>query len=246
MAASINWQPANLQDNNVKLQPLIISDFESLFKVAADPLIWEQHPAKDRYKKDVFHLYFDGAIAGGTAFLIIDIAAEKIIGCTRYYDYKPNESSIVIGFTFLSRDCWGGLYNKSAKRLLIEYAFKFVDKVYFNIGATNLRSQVAITKIGAVKVKGEKKVVRKKNSKTTDQKLARERMELLYKKCPDNLVYQKQVLHDLYSSYQSFSMANNWRRMITFFKNWESILAFKNKPTYRKLLFCLKMFVMIK
>ena len=99
---------------------------------------------------------------------------------------------------------------------------------------------------GAVKVAGEKKVVRKKNSKTTDQKLARERMELLYKKCPDNLVYQKQVLHDLYSSYQSFSMANNWRRMITFFKNWESILAFKNKPTYRKLLFCLKMFVMIK
>ena len=153
MAATINWQPATLQDNIVKLKPLIISDFNSLFKVAADPLIWEQHPAKDRYKKDVFHLYFDGAIAGGKAFLIIDNAVNKIIGSTRYYDYKPKESSIAVGFTFLSRDSWGGLYNKSAKRLLLDYAFQFVDKVYFHIGPTNVRSQLAITKIVAVKVK---------------------------------------------------------------------------------------------
>jgi len=90
---------------------------------------------------------------GGTAFLFIDNAANKIINSTRYYDYKPNGTNIAIGFTFLSRDSWGGLYNKSAKRLLLDYAFQFVDKVYFHIGPTNVRSQLAITKIGAVKVK---------------------------------------------------------------------------------------------
>lgn len=99
---------------------------------------------------------------------------------------------------------------------------------------------------GAVKVAGEKKAIRKKNNKTTQQKLARQKMQLLYEKCPDNLPYQKQVLCNLNSSYKSFSLANNWLRMITFFKNWQSILAFKNKPKYRKWLFCIKMFIMVK
>lgn len=99
---------------------------------------------------------------------------------------------------------------------------------------------------GAVKVEGAKKVFRKKNSKATEQALARERMRLLYEKCPEALIYQKTVLHKLYTSYQSFSLVNNWVRMLTFFKNWEPILAYKNKPKFRKLLFCLKMFVMIK
>ena len=148
----INWQPENLEDNIVKLIPIAESDFENIFKVASDPLIWEQHPTKDRYKREVFQLYFDGAISSKTAFLIIDKSSDKIIGSTRYYDYKPENSSIAIGFTFLSREYWGGLYNKSSKRLLLDYAFRFVDKVYFHIGATNLRSQLATMKIGATKV----------------------------------------------------------------------------------------------
>ena len=149
---TINWQPGNLGDDIVKLIPIAESDFEDIFKVASDPLIWEQHPAKDRYKREVFQLYFDGAIASKTAFLIVDKSSDKIIGSTRYYDYKPDNSSIAIGYTFLSRQYWGGLYNKSSKRLLLDYAFQFVDKVYFHIGATNLRSQLATMKIGAIKV----------------------------------------------------------------------------------------------
>jgi len=150
--ATINWQPDNLQDNIVKLKPLAESDFENLFQVASDPLIWEQHPANDRYKREVFQNYFDGAISSKTAFLILDKSCDKVIGCTRYYDFKPGSSSIAIGFTFLSRQYWGGLYNKSSKRLLLDYAFQFVDKVYFHIGADNVRSQLAITKIGAAKI----------------------------------------------------------------------------------------------
>jgi RimJ/RimL family protein N-acetyltransferase len=149
---TINWQPEDLENNIVKLIPLAESDFENLFNVASDPLIWEQHPTKDRYKREVFQHYFDGAISSKTAFLIVDKSSDKIIGSTRYYDYKPDNSSIAIGYTFLSRQCWGGLYNKSSKKLLLDYAFQFVSKVYFHIGATNLRSQLATTKIGAIKV----------------------------------------------------------------------------------------------
>jgi RimJ/RimL family protein N-acetyltransferase len=147
-----NWRPEILEDNILKIVPLVESDFDRLFEIAADPLIWEQHPTKDRYKKEVFQLYFDGAINGKTAFLIIDKSTDKIIGSTRYYDYKQESSSIAIGYTFLSRQYWGGLYNKSSKMLLIDYAFQFVDKIYFHIGATNIRSQLAIIKIGASKI----------------------------------------------------------------------------------------------
>jgi RimJ/RimL family protein N-acetyltransferase len=147
----MNLRPENLQDNIVKLVPLQETDFDDLFKVASDPLIWEQHPTSDRYKPEVFKLYFDGAIKGQSAFKIIDIVSNKIIGSTRFYDYKPDEKSIAIGYTFLAKEFWGGKYNKAVKKILIDYAFQFVDSIYFHIGSTNVRSQKAITKIGAIK-----------------------------------------------------------------------------------------------
>jgi RimJ/RimL family protein N-acetyltransferase len=149
----IIWQPEILENDILKILPLFESDFDSLFEVASDPLIWEQHPASDRYKKEVFQLYFDGAISGKTAFKIIDRSTNKIIGSTRYYDYMPQNSSIAIGYTFLARQYWGGRYNKSSKKLIIDYAFQFVDKIYFHIGATNVRSQLATTRNGAIKIR---------------------------------------------------------------------------------------------
>lgn len=149
----INWRPEILENEILKIVPLNESDFENLLELASDPLIWEQHPAKDRYKREVFRLFFDGAISGNTAFKIIDKSTSKSIGSTRYYDYDPEKKSIAIGYTFLVRQYWGGPYNKSAKRLLLEYAFRFVDKVFFHIGGSNIRSQMAIAKLGAVKVR---------------------------------------------------------------------------------------------
>lgn len=148
----INWQPENLENELVKIVPLLESDYNKLYDVASDPLIWEQHPAKDRYKKEIFQLFFDGAVLGKTAFLIVEKKTGNIIGSTRYYDYKPDNSSIAIGYTFLAKDYWGGSFNKLTKKLLLEYAFKFVNKVYFHIGTTNIRSQMAIKKIGAEKI----------------------------------------------------------------------------------------------
>ena len=148
-----NWRPEILEDDIVKIIPLIETDFDALFKVASDPLIWEQHPAWDRYKPEVFKIYFDGAIAGGTAFKIIDKLTNAIIGSTRYYDQDPENSSTAIGYTFLAKEFWGGTYNNSSKKRLIDYAFQFVDSIFFHIGAKNFRSQAAIKKIGAVKVR---------------------------------------------------------------------------------------------
>lgn len=153
MSKEINWQPNNLENGVLKLQPLTPDDFEALYACASDPLIWEQHPVPDRYRREVFRHYFDSALESNGAFLILNKVSGKIIGCTRFYDYQPGNSAIVIGYTFFTREYWGGPYNRLSKELLIDYAFQFVENVYFYIGAGNIRSQRATAKLGAIRVK---------------------------------------------------------------------------------------------
>jgi RimJ/RimL family protein N-acetyltransferase len=147
-----NWQPHTLKNELIKLTPLQEIDFEELYAVASDPLVWEQHPNKFRYQRDVFLNYFEGAMLSRAAFLIRDANTNEVVGCSRYYDYNESENSVIIGYTFIGRKFWSNGYNKTLKKIMLDYAFQQVDKVYFHIGAFNLRSQKAIEKIGAIKV----------------------------------------------------------------------------------------------
>lgn len=149
---NFNSQPENLQNELIKLVPLQVNDFEELYQVASDELIWEQHPNKMRYERAVFQNYFEGAIQSKGAFFIRDSSSNQPIGSTRFYDYDQNDSSVLIGYTFIGRQFWGKGYNKALKKVMLDYAFQFVNKVYFHIGAQNIRSQKAIEKIGAAKV----------------------------------------------------------------------------------------------
>jgi hypothetical protein len=97
----------------------------------------------------VFQKYFDSAIASKAAFLIIDTATKDVIGSSRYYELDEINKQIAIGYTFIARKYWGTNYNYQLKKLMIDYAFEFVDTVLFHIGKNNIRSQKAIQKIGA-------------------------------------------------------------------------------------------------
>ncbi len=145
-------QPGNLENEIIKLVPLNENDFEELYVVANDELLWEQHPNKLRHQLDVFQIFFEGAIVSKGAFIIRDSKTNEAIGTSRYYDYNEKENSILIGYTFIGRKFWGENYNKVLKKMMLDYAFQYVDKVYFHIGAQNIRSQKAIEKIGAIKV----------------------------------------------------------------------------------------------
>jgi RimJ/RimL family protein N-acetyltransferase len=78
-----------------------------LFAVAADPLIWEQHPARDRYQPEVFRAFFDEAVASGGALIATDSRDGQVIGCSRYHGHSAEQSEIEIGWTFLARAYWG-------------------------------------------------------------------------------------------------------------------------------------------
>jgi N-acetyltransferase len=155
-AMSFNTQPI-LENDKVILYPLQEADFEALYSVASDPKIWEQHPNKDRWKKDVFRTYFEGAIQSKGAFKIMDKATGKIAGSTRIYDYNEQENSILIGYTFFGTQYWSKGFNPSVKTLMLDYLFGFVSRVDFHIGAVNVRSQISIGRPGAKKV-GEQEV----------------------------------------------------------------------------------------
>ncbi len=147
---SFDLQP-HLKGELIELRPLTPEDWDDLFAVASDPLIWEQHPENDRYKEEVFRAFFRGALESGGALVAINAKAQQIIGSTRFHGYDPEKSEIEIGWTFLARKYWGGRYNREMKQLMLAHAFKFVDNVVFFVGENNTRSRRATEKIGAIK-----------------------------------------------------------------------------------------------
>lgn len=149
---NLDIQPIHLQNEVVQLVPLQESDFDRLYEVASDPLVWEQHPNPNRYQKEVFKKYFEGAILSKGAFIVLNSKTKEVVGCSRFYDFNADTNSIKIGYTFTGRKFWGQDFNKNMKSLMINHVFEKLENVIFDIGANNIRSQMAISKIGATKI----------------------------------------------------------------------------------------------
>ncbi len=141
-----------LEGELLRLRPLRPEDFPDLYAVASDPLIWEQHPSNDRYKEEVFKEFFREALESGGGLIATDAKDGRVIGSSRFHGYDSEKSEIEIGWTFLARSHWGGIYNGEMKQLMLRHAFKFVSSVVFLVGPQNLRSQRAMEKIGGVRV----------------------------------------------------------------------------------------------
>ena len=118
----------------VTIRPSTPADWDALFAVASDPLVWEVH----------------AGIASGGALTIIDKATGTVIGSSRYDNWVSESDEIEIGWTYLARAYWGGTYNREIKRLMLDHIHRFVGTVVFTVGETNHRSRGAMTKIGGV------------------------------------------------------------------------------------------------
>ena len=139
-----------LTGDRVLLRPTTEADRAALYAVASDPLIWQLHPAHDRWQRDVFDAFFDAGLASGGALTIIDRATGAVIGSSRYDGWLPEADEIEIGWTYLARSHWGGVYNAEIKRLMLDHIHRFVSTATFMIGEDSLRSRRAIEKIGGV------------------------------------------------------------------------------------------------
>ena len=149
---SFNSQPTNLSNENIKLIPLQESDFQRLFAVASDPKIWEQHPNPNRYQKKDFTIFFKGAMESKGAFIILDSKTDEVIGSSRFYEYDEQKSIVLIGYTFIGTKFWGKKVNNHLKSLMMNHAFQFVNKIHFHVGGNNKRSQIAMERLGGIKI----------------------------------------------------------------------------------------------
>lgn len=140
-----------LKGELLELRPLREEDYGDLYAVAADPLVWEQHPDPERYQEEAFSGFFRNALESRGALAVIDKGDRRLIGSSRYHGYDEERDEVEIGWTFLARSHWGGVYNRELKRLMLDHAFRFVSSVIFLVGPDNVRSQRAVEKIGGVR-----------------------------------------------------------------------------------------------
>jgi len=154
-----------LEGRSIIVAPLLLSHFDELYKAASDPLIWAGHPRRFRYQKEEFCRWFEDALESKGALVVADKISGRLIGSSRYYEYDDSKSEVSIGFTFLVREVWGGIVNRELKTLMLEHAFLRVKTVWFHVDATNIRSQKAMKKIGAVESHRAKKKI---NGKVAD------------------------------------------------------------------------------
>lgn len=150
----MNLQPT-LENEKFLIRPLEEADRDHLYHVASDPLIWDQHPAKERSTKSGFDQFFDQSLASGGALIIIDKLEDRIIGSSRYELHQDDPKAVQIGWTYLSRDYWGNGTNSQIKKLMIDHAFQNMDRILLYIDHQNFRSQAATRKTGARKVSKE-------------------------------------------------------------------------------------------
>ena len=147
--AGFEYQPT-LTGPNLELRPLRAEDREDLTAAAADEATWAGHPARERYKPEVFAPYFEFLLQAGGALVIRRRESGKAIGCSRYYPVPDQPDGIGIGFTFLNSAWWGGTVNFELKLLMLDHAFAQLTTVWFHIAPSNIRSRKATAKLGAV------------------------------------------------------------------------------------------------
>jgi len=147
MKQGFKFQPI-LKGDNITLRPLVEADFNELYACASDKMLWAGHPDPDKYKKPVFTEMFDKTMQSGVCLVIADNLNSKAIGWTRYYLAETAPDDISIGFTFLSREYWGGKTNFELKKLMLDFAFTYFKAVWFHVSPLNIRSQKAVKKIG--------------------------------------------------------------------------------------------------
>lgn len=155
--SDFDFQPT-LTGAFIAMRPFSDGDFEALYSVASDPLIWEVHPIPERHQRAIFRANMDEALSDKGGLVAIARATGTIVGFSRYSQLYVGEAEMEIGWTFLSRQLWGGQHNRDMKRIMLTHALASFPRVIFRVGRDNVRSRRAMEKIGGVLIPWEETV----------------------------------------------------------------------------------------
>lgn len=148
---------SELEGNRVKLIPLETEHVNALYHCSRDPKIWELYPIHIRTREEM-ERFVHKALEGRSKkeqypFVVFDKEANEIVGTTRYLRISEDNNNLNIGSTWYSSKVWRTRVNTESKYLLLRYAFEQlqVNRVEIVTTTTNIRSQQAIERLGAVK-----------------------------------------------------------------------------------------------
>jgi RimJ/RimL family protein N-acetyltransferase len=145
-----------LQGESVQLLPISLDHLDGLWNAAKPDEVWTYMSTKVRDKREMEEMIIS-AIKGresGTQypFTVMD-KNNHIIGSTRFLDISQANQSVEIGWTWYHPDVWRTMVNTECKFLLLKHAFEEwnLTRVQLKTDGRNLRSQQAISRLGAVK-----------------------------------------------------------------------------------------------
>jgi len=153
----ISPQPAVLEGNGIRLEPMTPAHARELADAMADGKLWElwftatPEPGKvDAYIATALKGQEDGHML---PWVVRDAATRQVIGSTRYHDIVANIDRVEIGYTWYAQSRQRTHVNTTCKLLLFGHAFDALGckVVGLRTDGFNFRSQRAIEALGAKK-----------------------------------------------------------------------------------------------
>jgi RimJ/RimL family protein N-acetyltransferase len=145
-----------LENEQVRLSPLMPEHFEVLLPIALEKSLWQFTTAKINSAAD-FKVYFDTALLErqqkkSYPFVIFDKNTNQYAGSTRFGNIECKHKRTEIGWTWLRTSLHSTGFNRQCKFLLLSFAFEklLFNRVELKTNLLNLRSQKAMRKLGAV------------------------------------------------------------------------------------------------
>ena len=147
-----------LEDDRARLEPLTEKHFDALMAIAlSNSDIWKFTLANIIDEKS-FTTYFNTALKErenktSYPFAMFDKKENRYVGCTRYANISFKDKRLEIGWTWIDPLLQGSGINKHNKFLMLQFAFETLNlnRVELKTAGTNLKSQRAMEKIGAVR-----------------------------------------------------------------------------------------------
>ena len=154
----MNLTPVTLEGRYITLEPLAERHARDIYDVMQDEevcryLAW----APPRRLEETLELIrqAEALMARRESIVFAQIwkATGRTIGSTRLLDVRPRDRQVEIGSTFLARDYWRTAANTESKYLVLRHCFETLGcvRVALKTDGRNVRSQEALTRLGAVR-----------------------------------------------------------------------------------------------
>ena len=147
--------PACLENAHVRLDPLTEAHREALRPLAQEAELWALTSL--RGDGEHFDTWFDLMLSNTRAgtqisHLVTDLARGAPVGHTALLSIVPEHQRLEIGWTWYGSAARGTKVNPACKQLLMQRAFGCgAERVELKTHHRNLRSQAAMTKMGATR-----------------------------------------------------------------------------------------------